>query len=228
MKESIQHLLDYSSMRVILGIEKCYSLKPLLNYTSDLVCFCHLCEAWQNAYKGNKFNEFVNASEAICDNLFKKQSLEKYESNILSFIQMTTGESFRSPVSQADLRTLFQKMAAKLVQFSKSERLVDSIIQYIQEHFCDNISTTTLSERFGLSSNYITNLLKQELGIRYNDYITQLRMEYAKELLLTTNKSVKNITMDCGYYSQSHFTKLFVEKEGCTPVEYRKRNSIQL
>lgn len=228
MKVLIEYLRDYSSLRVILGIEKCYSLKPLLNYSPELVCFCHLCEAWQNAYKENKFHEFVNASEAICDSLASKQCLEKYASNILTFIQMNTGEVIRPSVSHADLRVIFQKTAAKLIQSSKSERLVDSIIQYIQEHFCDNISTTTLSERFGLSSNYITNLLKQELGIRYNDYITQLRMEYAKELLLSTNKSVKNITMECGYYSQSHFTKLFVEKEGCTPVEYRKRNAIQL
>jgi len=228
MKTSIEYLIDYSSLRVILGIEKCYPLKPLLNYSSELVCFCHLCEAWQNAYRENKFNEFVNASEAIGDRLFSDPGVAKYESNVLAFIQMTASETLRSPISQTDLRMLFQRIAAKLVQSSKSERLVDSIVQYLQEHFCDNISTTTLSERFGLSSNYITNLLKQELGIRYNDYITQLRMEYAKELLLSTNKSVKNITMDCGYYSQSHFTKLFVEKEGCTPLEYRKRHAGQL
>lgn len=228
MKTSIEYLIDYSSLRVILGIEKCYPLKPLLNYSSELVCFCHLCETWQNAYRENKFNEFVNASEAIGDRLFSDPGVAKYESNVLAFIQMTASETLRSPISQTDLRMLFQRIAAKLVQSSKSERLVDSIVQYLQEHFCDNISTTALSERFGLSSNYITNLLKQELGIRYNDYITQLRMEYAKELLLSTNKSVKNITMDCGYYSQSHFTKLFVEKEGCTPLEYRKRHAGQL
>ena len=44
----------------------------------------------------------------------------------------------------------------------------------------------------------------------------------AKELLLATRKSVKEITEICGYYSQSHFTKLFMEHEGCTPAEFRK------
>ena len=43
-----------------------------------------------------------------------------------------------------------------------------------------------LSERFGLSANYISNLLKASLGIRYNDYVTQLRLNHAKELLLST------------------------------------------
>ena len=101
---------------------------------------------------------------------------------------------------------------------------VQSIIQYIQEHYCENLSISGLSEQFGFSANYISNLLKQELGISYNKYITQLRLNHAKELLLSTRQSVKEITSACGYYSQSHFTKLFMEYEGCTPAEYRKHS----
>lgn len=50
-------------------------------------------------------------------------------------------------------------------------------------------------------------------------------MNRAKELLLSTSQSVKEITSACGYYSQSHFTKLFMEHEGCTPTEFRRRGS---
>ncbi|MCD7909003.1 MAG: helix-turn-helix transcriptional regulator, partial [Clostridium sp.] len=57
------------------------------------------------------------------------------------------------------------------------------------------------------------------MGIRYNDYVTQLRLNRAKELLMSTRMSVKEITAACGYYSQSHFTRLFLEHEGCTPSE---------
>ena len=55
-------------------------------------------------------------------------------------------------------------------------------------------------------------------------YISQLRMNRAKELLVSTNQSVKEITSACGYYSQSHFTKLFIDHEGCTPTEFRKKS----
>ena len=61
--------------------------------------------------------------------------------------------------------------------------------------------------------------------MRYNDYITKLRLNHAKNLLLSTNHSVKDITNACGYYSQSHFTKLFIEHMHCTPIEYRKNNT---
>ena len=149
--------------------------------------------------------------------------LKKYCDHSFYYMGAILNEPIPKTCSQDELRTFLQKQAANLLQTSGSERLVDSIIQYINEHYCDNLSATMLSEQFGLSSNYITNLLKQELGIRYNDYITQLRMEHAKELLCTTSQSVKSITSACGYYSQSHFTKLFVEREGCTPLEYRKQ-----
>lgn len=104
------------------------------------------------------------------------------------------------------------------------ESKAQSIVRFIQEHYHENISAAELASHFGLSANYISNLLKSTLGIRYNDYVTQLRLNHAKELLVSTHLSIKDVTAACGYYSQSHFTKLFIDHVGCTPVEYRKNN----
>ena len=93
---------------------------------------------------------------------------------------------------------------------------------FIEEHYREDISAADLSERFGLSASYISSLLKTALGVRYSDYVAGLRLNHAKELLATTHMTVKDITVECGWYSQSYFTKLFIEREGCTPVEYRK------
>ena len=224
MRKNIEHLMDYSCLRVILGIEKFYTLKPLMDYNAEFVMFCRTCEVWQSAFLDKKYNEFIAQSENLCNQLESHPVLRKFQSHIAHYITLVLNEAVSSSASSDELRKLFQKSASQLLQTSGNERVVDSIIQYINEHYCDNLSTTILSEQFGLSSNYITNLLKQELGVRYNDYITQLRMDHAKELLLTTNESVKSITFACGYYSQSHFTKLFVEREGCTPIEYRKKS----
>ena len=96
------------------------------------------------------------------------------------------------------------------------------MIRFIEEHYREYISAADLSERFGLSASYISSLLKTALGVRYSDYVAGLRLNHAKELLATTHMTVKDITVECGWYSQSYFTKLFIEREGCTPVEYRK------
>lgn len=222
-KHNIENLIRYSCMRVITGIENYYAIKPMQNYEDSLKEFCHTCESWKQAYQSKNYNAFTALNETICSQLEQMDSLKKYRDHSFYYMGAILNEPIPKTCSQDELRTFLQKQAAKLLQTSGSERLVDSIIQYINEHYCDNLSATMLSEQFGLSSNYITNLLKQELGIRYNDYITQLRMEHAKELLCTTSQSVKSITSACGYYSQSHFTKLFVEREGCTPLEYRKQ-----
>jgi len=227
LKQSIENLMNYACLRIILGTEKYYSIKPLLNYNSELIRYCTEVEKWQKAYIDKQYNHFISLNEWICSNLETITILHKYQAQVFSFISCVLGEAEHTAVTSVnELRKLLQKHATYMLQTSNQERTVDLIIQYIKEHYCDDLSTAKLSEQFNLSSNYITNLLKQELGIRYNDYITQLRLEHAKELLVSTNLSVKNITSACGYYSQSHFTKLFVEKEGCTPIEYRKRNTI--
>lgn len=227
LKCSIENLKKYACLRVILGTEKYYALKPLLNYDEKLVTFCNTAELWKNSYQCKLYNDYVRFSEQMCSELEQMELLHKYYSQIQSFINQSLGETLQTTAFSIDLlRKTCQKHAAAMLQSSGSERIVDTIIQYINEHYCDDLSIAMLSEQFALSANHITNLLKQALGIRYNDYITQLRLEHAKELLITTTLSVKNITSACGYYSQSHFTKLFVEKEGCTPIEYRKRNTI--
>ena len=166
----------------------------------------------------------MNLSDSLCNHLEQNRALEQFKIHLLNYIQNVIPTKISLNVSIQSLKDILKNNISLIIQSSGNDRMIDSIIQYIQLHFCDDISTAMLAEKFGLSSSYISNLLKQELGIRYNDYITQLRMNHAKQMLLTTNESVKSITTACGYYSQSHFTKLFSEYEKCTPLEYRKKH----
>lgn len=219
----LQQLLKYSALRVPLGIEKCYTLNPLLSCNPELLDFSTSCILWQKSFRRKDYSEFINRSEFICGQLEDQALWKPYRSHIYSFLAGTLGIP-SLPDHSEQLRSSFYIHARSLLQTSGDDRIIHSIIQYIREHFCESISITSLSEQFGLSANYISNLLKQELGMRYNDYITQLRITRAKELLLSTSQSVKEITAACGYYSQSHFTRIFTEHENCTPTEYRKKS----
>ena len=225
LKLALEQLLSCSGLRVLLGIEKFYFLKPLLEQDKKLLDFSRVCLSWQNAYQEKNYTEFINQSELICKQLKTSDTVRKYRSNLYHFFACTLGKTALPAATDDDLQKYFHECAKSLLTTAGDERIVHSIIRFIQSHYCENISASSLSEQFGLSANYISNLIKQELGIRYNDYITQLRLSRAKELLISTNQSVKDITTACGYYSQSHFTKLFIEHTGCTPIEYRKNNS---
>ena len=220
----LRKLLHYSCLRVINGSERFYYLKPLLSCESQLLEFCSLCVRWQTACFGKRYSEFINCSEDICRFLEQNRELDKYHREIHRFFSRTTGLALPPCLESGQLKYVLQDYARAMVHASEGGKPVQAIIQYIQDHYCENLSIGGLAEQFGFSANYISNLLKQELGLSYSKYLTQLRLNHAKELLLSTRQSVKEITEACGYYSQSHFTKLFLEYEGCTPAEFRKNS----
>ena len=209
---------QYSSIRVLLGTGRFYWLAPLLSCSAQELSFCNTCMEWQAAFLKRDYTKFSSASASLCRQYSSVSALPEQSRAFLHFLQLTVGFSF----SAESLEKQFSQAGELLLESSKPDSRAKTIIQFIQEHYREELSISDLSSRFGLSVSYISSLLKQTLGIRYNDYVTQLRISYAKELLLTTHKSIKEITSSCGYYSQSHFTKLFLEHEHCTPLEYRK------
>lgn len=223
LKAAIPELIRHAHLRVLLGTGRFYYLNPLQDYAAALLDFCHVCVGWQTAYTAGDYTAFSNHSEVLCSQLKSHPELQDYGENLSVFLSLVLDCSPRELPSDPELlREQLLQAARDLLSSPAEDTRIQAIIRFIQEHYRENISAADLSERFGLSANYISNLLKNSLGIRYNDYVTQLRLNHAKELLVSTHQSVKEITTACGYYSQSHFTKLFLEREGCTPSEFRK------
>lgn len=121
------------------------------------------------------------------------------------------------PALTAQLRELGEQLDQPAGHTDK----LDAILGYLQQNFAQDISVASLSERFGLTPNYLSTLFKKRLGVKFTDYLTGLRLDKAKKLLRTTRCPVRQIAGEVGYYSQSYFTKLFIDKVGCTPAEYR-------
>lgn len=230
LQDTMNNLPKYSKLRVILGTGRFYRLRILEQYSSadknqEAVSFCQACTDWQAAYLRKDYAEFSTQSRLICAQLFENKKLAPHIPSILSFLSLVIGEPEINSASAAGMEETFEQAAKALIAAPSVDTKVQAVIHFIQEHYCENLSTADLSKRFGLSANYISNLLKASLGIRYSEYVTQLRLSHARELLISTEQSIKDITSACGYYSQSHFTKLFIEHESCTPVEYRKKHT---
>lgn len=220
LKNTLFALLDRSCLKVLLGLGRFYYLAPLAGHSQAELDFCRSCLKWRSACLSKDYTVFTGQSQLVVSQLFKQPQLYKYRDHVLSFMAATLNR--RLSADPEELKSQLSLAAREFLSGPDQDSKVQSIIRFIQEHYQENISAADLSERFGLSANYISNLLKNTLGIRYNDYVTQLRLNRAKELLMNTRMSIKEVTAACGYYSQSHFTKLFLEHEGCTPSEYRK------
>ncbi len=78
-----------------------------------------------------------------------------------------------------------------------------------------------MAKEVGISPYYLSKLFKESEGTGYIEYTTKLRMDYAKEQLGSTDRSVKEICRDAGYQDPNYFSRIFKKWTGMTPTEYR-------
>ena len=104
----------------------------------------------------------------------------------------------------------------------QEERTITGLTRYLQAHLAEEASLSVLAEEFHLSSQYISQLFKSEIGVNFLAYLTNIRMERAKKLLLTTSLSIAEVAQQSGYGDYRVFTKVFRKSEGITPSQYRQ------
>ena len=120
---------------------------------------------------------------------------------------------------------LFQRQSARRRERKEErqeERTISGITRYMQEHLAEEISLSVLAEEFHLNGQYISQLFKNEIGVNFLAYLTNIRMEKAKKLLLTTSLSIAEVSEQSGYGDYRVFTKVFKKNEGITPSQYRR------
>ncbi len=97
----------------------------------------------------------------------------------------------------------------------------EEIIHYIQEHYIEEISTQDAAEAMNYSNAYFCKLFKQGFNTSFTTYLTEYRIEKAKELLKDISINVKEISDKVGYKDSNYFAKVFKRVMGVTPSEYR-------
>lgn len=93
--------------------------------------------------------------------------------------------------------------------------------EYIREHYNKNITLENICDVVNVSKNYFSALYKRETGMNIWDYVTEVRIEQAKQLLLSTNLKNYAISMEIGYENPSYFAKTFKKRTGVNPQEFR-------
>lgn len=100
--------------------------------------------------------------------------------------------------------------------------LVEQAKAYIDSHYFKEISLDEVSREVNISPYYFSKLFKEETGGNFIDYVTAIRMEKAKELLSSTDKSMKEICSAVGYQDPNYFSRTFKKNVGVTPTEYKE------
>lgn len=103
----------------------------------------------------------------------------------------------------------------------QEERIINKIVRFVQSHLSEEISLSVLAEEFHFSTQYVSQLFKNEIGVNFLTYLTNIRMEKAKKLLLSTDLPIAEISEQSGYSDYRVFTKVFKKSEGVTPSQFR-------
>jgi len=97
---------------------------------------------------------------------------------------------------------------------------------YIKKHLGDDLSLVKLADHLHLNASYLSRLFKQETGSKLYDYILEIRMNRATELILKSNKKIQDIALEVGYDSVQSFNRSFKKCTGKTPIEYRNGSNL--
>jgi AraC-like DNA-binding protein len=104
---------------------------------------------------------------------------------------------------------------------------ISNIKRYMDEHFnLSDLSITSLSEKSGISEVYLRKLFSAHYNTSPRQYVLNLRIQKAKQLLTDTPLRMTTIAAQCGFSSQYHFCRIFKERTGLTPTQYAVENRV--
>ena len=144
------------------------------------------------------------------------------EQATLSFSDFVANLQSKSPdVISTYLHGFIEQIAARCANLTPPLKL-QTFSTYLKENFDKDISMDSLADRYHASPQYISRLIKKEVGMTYQSYLNHLRIQKAQELLIHTELSVSEIYERVGYHGRNTFIRTFKAICGVTPSEYRK------
>ncbi|MFM1793258.1 MAG: hypothetical protein RLZZ252_1612 [Bacteroidota bacterium] len=188
---------------------------------------------------GNKMKDFSFFSYAISEalHLSDKEKQLLYDCILKIQVELTQNIDSYSQVlmvSNIELllnycsryygRQFITRKNANIDIVSKVESILKDYFESEEKRNDGMPSVRDIANRVNLSPSYLSDLLKRETGLNAQDHIHYFVIEQAKNILLQTNQSVSEIAYSLGFEYPQYFSRLFKQKTGKTPLEFRSKN----
>lgn len=135
-------------------------------------------------------------------------------------IKISTPETFLTFAK--DTFRSFIKERDKALNRTSPQLEVDAVEYIESNYFNEDLSLSTIAQNIGITPNYLSTLFKEKTGKNIVEYVTEVRINQAKKMLLQSNKKTFEIAFDVGYGSVSHFSTTFKKEVGMSPSQFRK------
>lgn len=108
------------------------------------------------------------------------------------------------------------------------DQRIRGILTWVDNSYGEDVTLAQAAERLYLSEAYLSRLFKRVMHMNFRDYLSRVRMNYALEMLLYTDRPVFEIAVACGFSNAPAFNKVFRKANGCTPSQFRQRHRNQI
>ncbi|UQZ33276.1 AraC family transcriptional regulator [Paenibacillus sp. PK3_47] len=123
------------------------------------------------------------------------------------------------------LHELFREIVQSLDHSTGESNHGERIIQYLKEHYREEIVFEDMAKEIGISYSYMRKIVYEQTGKSMIDFLNQLRIDKAKELLLDSELTIKQIAAEVGYFNVQSFNRFFRKYEGMPPSSYKSAKS---
>lgn len=110
---------------------------------------------------------------------------------------------------------------------SKTDKIVEAAKEYVRENYGEKLTLAAIASKIGISQGYLSSVFKKQTGGNLNDYINQMKIEKAKELLEKHEYMMYEISDMLGFENPYYFSKVFKKLTGITPSEYEMHRAAQ-
>lgn len=131
--------------------------------------------------------------------------------------------------SVADLRVWVERVITTHIRWLQEQHpgmdqaVIRRVKELIQKNYAGEITLTRVAEQVHLSPAYLSRLFKNRTGKSFIDYLTEVRLQEAKTLLLSGEMTIDQVAEAVGFQNNSYFTAVFKKHQGLTPSEFRRR-----
>lgn len=152
-----------------------------------------------------------------CENIYDNFSMRLKEIKFYSELQDILHEMV------ADYGQLIRERSRREYSY-----LIRDCVDYIDAHYAEPLTLIGEAKRLSVSDSYLSNRFVKETGMNFVEYVNQVRIQYARMLLVQLQLPIQRIAELCGFTSSNYFARVFRQIEGETPREYRKKRQKKL
>jgi AraC-like DNA-binding protein len=188
-------------------------------------------------------SEFISSFLEFNESLLIKKMLESSlrginfepdEQLVTKIIEITETNGVDRILKLISILDILSKKQIKLIApntfhnvvSKKSEVRINKVCLFIQNNFQNKIYLKEIADLIYLTESNFCKFFKKATGKTYSDYVNEIRINEASRLLIQSDRTISQISFECGFETLSYFNRVFLNKKGITPSVYRKRSNI--